>query len=485
MSALDTSATRAMAARHRDRIVLSVAAIGAAVPLIPLLRVPVHGNDEGLLLVHPEEVLNGSEPHRGFATVYGPMTYWTLAFAFRLFGPSLSAERLVGVAYRVVLALALALLLKGSVGAGAAAAAAVTSLVMQATLVPLAYGFFGALACTVSGLAVLANQGGPRARAAGGALLGLASGFRPEMGALSLGAVPLLLNGSKRPVIIGWFIGLLPLIFHLTRAAPEVYRYVIRGRMMVNAQVATISPVLVTGVAGLAVISVATLVVAYRERDHAMGAAGLVCLLLLPQAVQRLDVSHVLWVASVIAPVGLACGLRASTRLRSRPCIWAAPMFATIVAVVALLVVLPQSSPTVSREGRSLHVAATQVDTVNQLLDSVDEVAPPGAAVFVGAQDMSRAVLTSSWLYHLMPERPLPFRYTEFLPGTTEHRGSGLVQDIDAADVLILENLSQLSKLLTPHTPPGDQAANDVVARDFCLARTIREFQVLVRKSHC
>jgi hypothetical protein len=462
-----------------------VAVIAAAVPLICLLRVPVQGNDEGLLLVHPEEVLRGSEPHRDFATVYGPLTYWTLALVFRLSGPSLYAERLVGVTYRMVLALALALLLKRSVGAGAAAAAAVVSLVMQITLVPLAYGFFGALACTVSGLAVLANQSGPRARAAGGALLGLAAGFRPEMGVLALGGVPLLLNGSKRPVILGWFIGLLPLAFHLTRAAPEVYRDVIEGRMMVNAQVADISPVLATGVAVLAAISVATLVVAHREKDHALGAAGLVCVLLLPQATQRLDLSHVLWVASVIVPVGLACGLRGFTRLRSGPGTWAAPLLATSVAAVALVVVMPLSSPTVSREGRSLHVAAAQVDTVNEVLDSVDEVAPPGAAVFVGAQDMSRAVLTSSWLYHLMPDRPLPFRYTEFLPGATERRGSGLVEDIDAADVLILEDLSELSKVLTPNTPPGDQEANEVVARDFCVARTIGEFQVLVRRSRC
>ena len=126
----------------------------------------------------------------------------------------------------------------------------------------------------------------------------------------------------------------------------------------------------------LAAISAATLVVAYRERDHALGAAGLVCVLLLPQAVQRLDVSHVLWVASVIAPVGLGCALRGVTRLRSGPGAWAAPLVATSVAAVALVIAAPLSSPTVSREGRSLHVAAAQVDTVNQLLDGVDEVAP-------------------------------------------------------------------------------------------------------------
>ena len=279
-----------------------VAVIAAAVPLICLLRVPVQGNDECLLLVHPEEVLKRSEPHRDFATVYGPLTYWTLALAFRLSGPSLYAERLVGVTYRVVVVLAPALLPRRSAGAGAAATAVLLSLVMQVTLVPLVYGFFDALARIDSGLALLASQSGPRARAAGGALLGLAAGFRPEMGALALGGVPLRLKGSKRPVSLGWFIGLLPLSFPLTRAVPEVSRNVIRGRLLINARVATSSPVLAIGVAVLASISVATLVVGYQERDHAPGAAGLVGLLLPPQAAQRLDVRPELWVTSVIAP---------------------------------------------------------------------------------------------------------------------------------------------------------------------------------------
>ena len=59
MSALDEKATRAPGRRHRDRMVLLAAVVAAAIPLVCLLRTPVHGNDEGLLLVHPEEVLQG------------------------------------------------------------------------------------------------------------------------------------------------------------------------------------------------------------------------------------------------------------------------------------------------------------------------------------------------------------------------------------------------------------------------------------------
>jgi len=134
------------------------------------------------------------------------------------------------------------------------------------------------------------------------------------------------------------------------------------------------------------------------------------------------------------------------------------------INTIRIAVVWPLTSPTVSRNGRSLHVAPPQVDTLNRLLDAVDDVAPADATVFVGAQDMSQAVLPSSWLYHLMPDRRVPFRYTEFLPGSTELKGSGLSVDIEAADVLVLEDLREVAAVLTPYVTPGDQEANQVVA---------------------
>ena len=46
----------------RDQVLILTAAVAAAVPLASLLRAPIQGNDEGILLVHPEEVLRGGRP---------------------------------------------------------------------------------------------------------------------------------------------------------------------------------------------------------------------------------------------------------------------------------------------------------------------------------------------------------------------------------------------------------------------------------------
>ena len=50
------------------------------------------------MLAFPEQLLNGRIPHRDFLHLYGPGSLWLLAAVFKVFGTSLTVERLVGLA---------------------------------------------------------------------------------------------------------------------------------------------------------------------------------------------------------------------------------------------------------------------------------------------------------------------------------------------------------------------------------------------------
>ena len=191
----------------------------ASVVLLGPLRAPVAGSDEGLLLVHPDSVLRGELPNRDFATVYGPLTYWLLAAVYRLLGPSLGAERLVGVGYRLAIAVALVLLLRRRVHPVAASLAGLLSLVLASVYLPLAYAYHGALACALVGLLLLTTQ---RAglRLVGGLVLGSPPRSAPNWACSPWPPSPCwpAVRGGHRSR--AGSLGLLPLAVHLVTAGP-------------------------------------------------------------------------------------------------------------------------------------------------------------------------------------------------------------------------------------------------------------------------
>ncbi|MGG5258022.1 hypothetical protein [Phycicoccus avicenniae] len=460
----------------------ALAPVLLAVPLLLApLRAPVAGSDEGLLLVHPDSVARGQVAHRDFATVYGPMTYWVLAAAYRVFGDDLVVERSVGVAYRVVIALAVVLLLRRCVPPVAASSAGLASVVLASVHAPLAYAYHGAVAAVLTGLVLLTSDR-TVARALGGVAIGLAASFRPEMGLLGLAAVPLLRGRALGPPVLGWVLGLAPLVGHLVVGGRSVLDDVVLGRAGVNSQVRPLSALLVS--AAVVLVGVAALLWLHGRRagDPAVRALGVLGVLLVPNMVQRLDIPHVMWPASVVLAAGTAVLVARVPWLRAGPLRWVPGLSAAGLAAVLGVPALLQAAPVVHHDGRSIHVAPAQVGPVQQVLRTVDEVSGPSDVVFVGAQDLSQPVLPSSWLYHLLPAHPRPFRYEEFLPGRTEQHGSGLVEDLRASDVLVLEDLDELGTRLAPYVPRGPEAANDVVRREFRPVARHGDTLVLVRR---
>lgn len=106
--------------------------------------------------VYPRRILAGAVANRDFFTVYGPGNYWVLAGVFKMAGPTVLAERVVGMAYHVGLATGVFALTRGFGGSIACAAG------IACALIPLplglgAYAWLGALALVVWSVALLAG----------------------------------------------------------------------------------------------------------------------------------------------------------------------------------------------------------------------------------------------------------------------------------------------------------------------------------------
>jgi hypothetical protein len=106
------------------------------------------------MLTFPEQLLHGRLPHRDFLHLYGPGSLWLLAAMFKLFGTTLTNERLVGLAQHCAVAFGMFALLRPW-GRRIATAAALTSVVILISPLGLtAMAWNGAIATGICGLAV-------------------------------------------------------------------------------------------------------------------------------------------------------------------------------------------------------------------------------------------------------------------------------------------------------------------------------------------
>src|SRR5437899_1916407 len=144
-------------------------------------RAPVWPMDEGSLLVYPQLLRHGDQPHRDFETLYGPGNIWVLGAAYSATKPTIGVERAVGLAYRLTIIAAIAVLAWPAGVLVAASSALVAGIIAFALGLP-AFAWLGALALALAGLAAIATArrsgGHPSRWLAGGALLGAAVVFR-------------------------------------------------------------------------------------------------------------------------------------------------------------------------------------------------------------------------------------------------------------------------------------------------------------------
>src|SRR6266850_554601 len=177
--------------RVRRWLPLFVVGFVLVLPLRGLLRAPGPPMEEGFMLVFPERVLHGDLPNRDFLHLYGPGSLWALASVYKVFGTSLTAERLVALLQQIGVVMGVYALARHW-GRTVALPCALISLVIIVPPIGLtALGWVGGVALGLLGLAVALESRRvltvPNARRAGrfallgGVLLGFALLYRLDL----------------------------------------------------------------------------------------------------------------------------------------------------------------------------------------------------------------------------------------------------------------------------------------------------------------
>ena len=222
---------RRLSPRARSALAVALVLVAFGLPLRGLLRGPGPPMEEGFMLVFPERVLAGDLPNRDFLHLYGPGGLWLLAGVFKVFGVSLTAQRLVALAEQMALVFGVLLLARwwGWTIAVCCALASVLFIVPPIGLTALAW--VGAVGLGLLALVVGLEsrritdpvRAGRRAFGAG-ALLGIALLFRPDLViAVTLSAL-VVLQGAPRTVqrclVAGLASGVSPYLIHFATAGP-------------------------------------------------------------------------------------------------------------------------------------------------------------------------------------------------------------------------------------------------------------------------
>lgn len=473
-----------------DRLALLMAIAFSVLPVLGQFAVALDSLDEALLLVYPEQVLAGRMPQSDYFTVYGPGGFGFLAAVYSLTGPTVLAERAVGLMYHVAIATGVVRLTRPC-GRTASLVAGVTSAIVLLPLGLPAYAWLGGLALAVWSVALLTQPGGPRWVFFAGILGGLVPAWRIEMLVLLAAAGPLVWRTRlARPYLTGLAVGLTPIAAFLLLWGPEILENVFLGRVAVNSQLEldTVPLPVWAGIAISIVITGALIVAACHRspRQRTTMAYAVFAALLLPQELQRIDLIHVSFALCVIAPLGVARLLWSTTKVDSTKAPvspkYVALVIFTLLSLSALSVARNPTASELTHNGRHLPVSAAEAKRIEAQLEVITETIPVGSRIFVGASDMSVPTLSDMYLYHLLPEYRADSYYLELPPGVAEKRGSRLLDDVLGADALILTDIpAWLRESLFPHMGGGDDIVNQAVKSHFCPVRRAMDTTVYLR----
>ena len=343
-------------------------AIGLLILLVPFSATFQHGGgamDEGTLLVYPEMVQRGAIPYRDFETFYGPANPYVLAAAFTVFGTNIETERTVGLLYRVMILIALFALARRW-GTPIATGCMLISGFLLLPLGVIAYAWLGALACALCFIWAMAAPegnrrclvGGIASRSGGGVPRGCGSGggtggLRAAPASLSPPAAEICLWRGHRVDPIRRFVSPhgAEQMFNNIFLYPVILSGPGRRIPLFSAEPFLVRLFFVQAVAAATNIVAGVLAVRRRPREprnRALLALALLGVGVMPQAWQRLDLCHLLFVAFlVIGILPLTLLSLASSRSGNRPPVSFALGATLLVTVLvgAIAPFLPQSLP--------------------------------------------------------------------------------------------------------------------------------------------
>lgn len=502
------------------------------------------------MLAFPEQLLSGRYPHRDFLHLYGPGSLWVLAGVFKVFGTTLTVERLVGFAQHVVVAFAMYSLIRpwGRRAAVTAAVGAVVILISPLGLSAMAWN--GALAFALCGLAVgvrLAEidpheHSGKVLAALCGLCAGAALLYRPDLViavALGFGALWLAAGRARRiPMVLGATVTVALYVPHLLIAGPAAaFKGMVTqpvfdlrgGRSLpippsfgqldgylqraggVRVVWWPLSADLIAPQVAMwfvLVVAVTPLLIGgawwCRRRGTPQAARlwplALFGAALITQAVQRPDTAHLSWVSGVTFPllVPLTAELMSLRHpgAPSRRQRWAAlaPLAVILVGIIPFYPVrtyLDVSSQTFGynafgfpiRRGDRVFYYGDQrlAGEAQRVVDRLSDELRAGQRLIVGPYDLSKTPYSDAFFYYLFPELRPGTRYIEMDPGIADADDSGLADELERNDWLILSDAWSGWTEPNDSAGHGSDAANRAVAEHYCPVTDAGTFRLLER----
>jgi hypothetical protein len=246
----------------------------------------------------------------------------------------------------------------------------------------------------------------------------------------------------------------------------------------------------------LPVVALAIVVLARRVTAGVRGpmaaetllAAGLLGIGVLPQALQRPDSAHFLWVSCVSWPLLIpaladlmARRVPRSTTL-TRKVTGAGALLGVLVLLLPFYTVRTWSDLAVRSLTGDLDVLEVRRDdrwfylgdtrpwrAAVEVVDDLDALAEPGERLLVGPVDLRQTAYSDVFFYHLFPELEPATYFIEMDPGLANAEGSRLADDVASADWLILTRY--WSGWIEPNDSVifGSDLPNQVVEERFCL----------------
>ncbi|HEX7134812.1 MAG TPA: hypothetical protein VF228_19720, partial [Iamia sp.] len=121
-------------------------------------------------------------------------------------------------------------------------------------------------------------------------------------------------------------------------------------------------------------------------------------------------------------------------------------------------------------------------DSAQSVTDALAARIQPGDRLFVGTADLRKTPYSDAYFYFLFPQATPATYYIEMDPGIANADDSGLADEVESADWLIL------SHVWDPWSEPNDSrdfgsdAPNQVVADQFCALNDESDFYVLYER---
>jgi hypothetical protein len=469
------------------------AALGALVAL-PALSWPVSTLDEAILLVYPQRMLEGDLPFRDFFAAYGPTFWWGLTGWYSLTGLTVLSMRLLGLVLHVALVLGTYRMLRAYGSRGSAGLGASFAAVLLFRLGANPYAWVVATTLSVWQLALVRRR-----PLAAGVLAGLAIGVRPDVALIALVPPLVVLVEHRGRWAVGVALGLVPVWLTLLVSPVAMVEQILLGRAGEGAGQSRL-PNPPPGAADrrlLAVLLAAVLIavvwaVCIRAR-HAT-ALALLAALALPQALQRADYTHFVYAGLLVLPLLPLALDQLLARLPDpviRPTavgtLLAAALFVTAVPEIPRnLVDLAANgnmiAETVRHDGRSLPEAPARAAVFGELLPAIDALTDADDTVFVFDANLVRPAVNEVSLYYYLPGLRQNAFHMEITPGITTEEGSGLVDDVMAARLVVLVRTPEAERRqLFPYATGGSDEARQALAAHFCSRRVIDRYELWQR----